>query len=214
MLHVTAANFAGNKLDYYLDRSFDYRLEVRPDDAGRGADARGTLSVRMANTAPTSGLPRIVAGPYEGAPPGRFQVGENVSYVSVYTPLDLQASTLDGEAVAMSAGEELDVQVYSTIVRLLAGQDRMLALDLAGRIRMGRDGWYVLELGSQPMVKDGRARISISVPEGFRITDATKLQRVFGQRATGTLSLERPTTVRVRIERDVDSLWGRLDGRR
>src|SRR4029077_2173191 len=108
------------------------------------------------NTAPDDGLPQIVAGPYEGAPAGRFQEGENVSYVSVYTPFGLDRSTLDGQAVPMSAGEELGVQVYSTIVRLLAGQARTLQMDLAGRMEMEQGGWYELALGSQPMVNDGR----------------------------------------------------------
>jgi hypothetical protein len=214
VLHVTDANFGGNKLDYYLVRTLDYRLELRPDDAGRGAAAAGTLDVHFDNTAPEDGLPRIVAGPYEGAPAGRFQEGENVSYVSVYTPLGLEGSTLDGNDVPMSAGEELGVQVYSTIVRLLAGQARTLRMDLAGQVRMARGGWYELALGSQPMVNDGRARVSISVPDGWRITDARGLQSVLPSRASGYVTLDRPTTIRVKIERDTDSLWSRLDGRR
>jgi len=211
-LHVTDANFGGNKLDYYLVRNLDYRLEVRPDASGRGAAATGALDVHFENTAPDDGLPRIVAGPYEGAPAGRFQEGENVSYVSVYTPLGLEGSTLDGQAVPMSAGEELGVQVYSTIVRLLAGQARTLQMDLAGRIEMDRGGWYELALGSQPMVNDGRARISISVPDGWRITDARGLQSVQSSRASGFVVLDHPTTIRVRIERATDSFWDRLDG--
>ena len=166
------------------------------------------------NTAPADGLPRIVAGPYEGAPEGRFQEGENVSYVSVYTPLGLQGSTLDGLEVPMSAGEELGLQVYSTIVRLLAGQARTLRMDLAGRVEMERGGWYELALGSQPMVNDGRARVSISVPDGWRITGARGLQSVLANRASGVVALDRPTTIRVRIERDADSFWSRLDGQR
>lgn len=213
-LHVTAANFAGNKLDYYLERDLDYRLEVRPDEVGRGARAKGSLVVRLENTVPPTGLPRIVAGPYEGAPPGRFEEGENVSYVSVYTPLGLTASAIDGSPVPMSEGEELGRNVYATLVRTPAQEVRALELDLAGRVRMGREGWYVLELGSQPMVNAGRARISISVPKGYRITDATRLQRVFDGRATGIVSLDRPATVRVRIERDAATFWQRLDGRR
>jgi UDP-N-acetylmuramyl pentapeptide phosphotransferase/UDP-N-acetylglucosamine-1-phosphate transferase len=213
-LHVTGANFAGNKLDFYLERAFDYRVEVRPDPVGRGANATGRLTVRLENTAPASGLPRIVAGPYEGAPPGRFREGENVSYVSVYTPLDLVTSKLDGREVPMSRDDELGVNVYSTVVRVLAQQAETLELDLAGRIRMGHDGWYVLELGRQPTVNDDRARVSISVPEGYRIVGSTRLQKVFDQRASGILTLDRPTTVRVKIERDPDSVWGRLDGRR
>ena len=212
VVHVTDANFSANKLDYYLERNLDYRLEVRPDAIGRGADATGSLTVRFANTAPTSGLPRIVAGPFEGAKPGQFVEGENVSYVSVYSPLGLKGAKLDGADVPVISGEELGLNVYSTVVRLLAQQDRTLALDLGGRVRMGRDGWYVLRLGSQPMVRPGNARVSISVPAGYRITAATRLQKAYGQRATGILPLDRPTTIRVRIERDPGSVLTQLDG--
>jgi hypothetical protein len=214
VLHVTNANFGGNKLDYYLTRDLDYRIEVRPDAVGRGAEAAGTLGVRFDNTAPADGLPRIVAGPYEGAPAGRFQEGENNSYVSVYTPLGLEGSTLDGQPVPMTTGDELGVQVYSTIVRLLPGQERTLQLDLSGRIRMERGGWYELSLGSQPLVNPGRARVSISVPDGWRITDTRGLQSVLPFRAGGFVTLDHPTTIRVRIERDTESFWSRLDGPR
>src|SRR5262249_61392424 len=118
LLHVTNANFSGNKLDYYLDRDLDYRVQVRPDDDGRGADANAHLILRLNNKAPTSGLPRIVAGPYEGAPPGRFREGEDVSYVSVYNPLDLKRATLDGEPVLASPGRELGTNVYSSVVAI------------------------------------------------------------------------------------------------
>jgi len=212
-LHVTAANVAANKLDYYLQRDLDYRIELTPADRGPTAAAEGSLVVRFANTAPDSGLPQIVAGPYEGGAPGEFRAGENVSYVSVYTPLAASRVTVDGNEVPVIAGRELGLDVYSTIVRVPADDDRTMALDLAGSVRMTRDGWYVLRLGSQPMVLDGRARVSVSVPDGYRITDATHLQRVFGGRATGILTLDRPTTVRVHVERAPGGLWGRLDGR-
>jgi hypothetical protein len=211
VLHVTNANVAGNKLDYYLTRDLDYRLEVEPDGHGRGANATGQLTVRFANTAPTTGLPQIVAGPYEGAPPGRFREGEDVSYVSVYNPLALVDSKLDGQPVAMSKNRERGTNVYSTLVALDAQTERSLELDLAGRIRMGRDGWYVLELGRQPTVSNDRARISISVPDGYTITNSTRLQRVYGQRATGIVDLDRPTTIRLKIERTPGSLLSRLD---
>ena len=79
---------------------------------------------------------------------------------------------------------------------------------------MQRGGWYELALGSQPMVNDGRARVSISVPDGWRITDARGLQSVQPNRASGFVTLDHPTTIRVRIERATDSFWGRLDGPR
>src|SRR5690606_23016207 len=116
-LHVTAANVGANKLDYYLQRDLDYRIEVAPEDRGRTATAAGSLTVRLANTAPDSGLPQIVAGPFEGGAPGEFREGENVSYVSVYTPLEATRVEIDGNEVPAISGRELGLDVYSTIVR-------------------------------------------------------------------------------------------------
>lgn len=213
-LHVTVANVAANKLDYYLRRDLDYRIELTPDERGTHASAEGSLTVRLANTAPESGLPQIVAGPYEGGAPGEFREGENVGYVSVYTPLEATKVAVDGDEVPVIAGRELGLGVYSTIVRVPADDDRTLTLDLSGRIRLADDGWYVLRLGSQPMVQEGRARVSVSVPPGYRITDARGLQRVFGGRASGILTLDGPTTVRVHVTPAPTNLWRRLDGRR
>jgi UDP-N-acetylmuramyl pentapeptide phosphotransferase/UDP-N-acetylglucosamine-1-phosphate transferase len=213
VLHVSEANIAANKIDYYLEETLDYRVVLHPDDRGRGARAVGTLGVRIANTAPRTGLPQIVAGPYEGTP-DRTQPGESMSYVSVYTPLALRRAAIDGDEVATQVGEELGMRVYSTIVRVPAQDERTLTLDLAGRARLARGGWYVLELANQPMVNDRRARISVSVPDGYRIVEAPRLQHVSAGRASGILVLDRPTTVRVRIERSPGSLWSRLDGAR
>ena len=151
--------------------------------------------------------------PFEGGASGEFVEGENVGWVSVYTPLQAEGMTVDGEAWPFSAGRELGLDVYSTIVRVPAEEERTLALELAGRVTMARDGWYVLRLGSQPMVRAGRARISVSVPPGYEITEVTRLQRVFGRRATGILPLDAPATVRVRVAPAGTDLWDRLDGR-
>jgi hypothetical protein len=212
VVHVTTANVGGNKLDYYLERDLDYRVELRPDGEGRGATATATLAVRLESTAPTEGLPQIVAGPFEGGAPGEFVAGENVSYVSVYSPLVATRVALDGDPVPTIAGEELGLEAFSTVVRIPAGEGRTLAADLEGRLRLTGRGDYVLALGSQPMVQAGRARISVSVPDGYRITGATRLQRVTGGRATGIVALDGPRTVRVRIEPNPRGVWERLDG--
>lgn len=210
LLHVTDANLAANKLDYYLERELDYRVVIHPDADGRGARARAALTIRLANTAPITGLPRVVAGPYEGAPPGRFRAGENVTYVSVYSPLDVTGARLDGEPVAVTSGDELGTRVHSTIVELDAQETRVLQLDLSGRVRMGGEGWYGLALGRQPSVHDDRVRVSVSVPEGYRIAAVRRLQKAYARRASGIVILDRPTSVWVRVERAPSSLWDRL----
>ena len=52
------------------------------------------------------------------------------------------------------------------------------------------------------------------MPDGWRITDARGLQSVQPNRASGFVTLDHPTTIRVKIERATDSFWDRLDGPR
>ena len=42
-LAVTTSNFAGNKIDYYLDRAVDYRVKLTPNDTATTATARRPL---------------------------------------------------------------------------------------------------------------------------------------------------------------------------
>ena len=92
---VTSSNAAGYKIDYYLDRSVDYRVMVHPNDAGTSALANATLSVSLDNTAPDSGLPEAVIGPFL---PSRFVAGENRAFLSMYSPLQFASATVDGDA--------------------------------------------------------------------------------------------------------------------
>ena len=54
---VTSSNFAGNKIDYYLNRAVDYRVELRPNQSLTRGDASANLSVVLDNTAPAEGPP-------------------------------------------------------------------------------------------------------------------------------------------------------------
>ncbi|MDQ1429424.1 MAG: hypothetical protein QOF40_26, partial [Actinomycetota bacterium] len=80
---VTTSNTGGNKIDYYLKRTIDYRVNLVPSGDERTATARAELSVVLENTAPSSGLPQYVIGPFDA----RFVAGESRSYLSLYSPL-------------------------------------------------------------------------------------------------------------------------------
>lgn len=74
---LVTQNAAGNKIDYWLRRSFEVTLHLLPD---RSADA--DVVVRLRNDAPSSGEPRYLIGPYDE----RFRPGLNRQLVSIYLP--------------------------------------------------------------------------------------------------------------------------------
>ena len=90
-LAVVSTNAGANKLDAYLRRSIAYDAIV-DEDTGR---IQAAVTIRLANDAPTD-LPADAGGNPFGLPPGT-----NRQYVSVYSPWELTAAELDGEATGM-----------------------------------------------------------------------------------------------------------------
>jgi len=207
---VTTSNVSANKLDYYLRRVFDYRIELDPDAPADAPNATAEVSVNLQNTAPKDGLPQIVAGPYEGQP-GRFHAGELLSYVSVYTPLDLVKATSGGQPANATQSDELGGHVVSTLVDVDAQTGTTLNLRLRGRVPVQRGRWYELDLGHQPSLQPDRARVTLEVPDGWRIDEVSGgVAKPDPRRATRSVSLDRPTTIRVHVVPDGTNLWQRL----
>ena len=112
---VTSSNFAGNKIDYYLQRSVDYRVNLRPTTGPPTRTRSANLSVALDNTAPAEGLPQIVIGPYLQ---DRFVAGENRTLLSMYSPLTFQHAARRRQARFDRAGARAGTQ------RLLACSNR------------------------------------------------------------------------------------------
>ncbi len=136
---VVTQNAAGNKIDWYLRRSITYDATL---DLARNT-ITSTLTVALDNTAPSSGLPPYIIGNFFVAHP---IPGENLSWVSIYTPWALQSATLDGRPLAMTSQYELGRQVYSTTVAIPSGRTDTLVLHLAGTWSSALShyelGWY------------------------------------------------------------------------
>jgi UDP-N-acetylmuramyl pentapeptide phosphotransferase/UDP-N-acetylglucosamine-1-phosphate transferase len=205
-LLVTTQNAAGNKIDYYLRRHLTYAVRVDPGSDGREARLRGRLEARLDNTAPPTGLPPIVIGPYDS----RFVAGENRSYVSVYTPFGFTAATLDGQHASLDGTAELERNVYSTFASVPARSSRALSLDLTGTLRLGRGGWYTLELVRQPGLTPDDVTVTIDVPPGWRIAATEGVERTGDRAATTRLMLDHTTTVRVQLVRSAGNIWQQL----
>jgi len=194
-------------VDFYLERDLDYSVHLEPDEALAAARVTGRLEVHLDNPAPP-GIASYALGPNDP----RFAPGENRSFVSVYTPLPFTKADVDGVERLMEVETELGRNVYSSFVSVPAGTSATLGLDLDGSVRLEDDGWYRLDLVRQPALQGDRVTIEITVPEGLRIADAVGLDRDGDRRATGRMTVEESTQVRVRLEPDRSrpSLWDRL----
>ena len=84
-LAVTTSNFAGNKIDYYLNRSVDYRVAAHPQRCRhQGPRERRALRRPRQHRARRKASLRVVIGPYTT---DRFVAGENRTLLSLYSPL-------------------------------------------------------------------------------------------------------------------------------
>ena len=205
---VTTSNTAGNKIDYYMKRSLDYRVKLQPDDRLTEATASGTLSVVMDNTAPAEGLPSYVIGPFDK----RFQPGEARSFLSMYSPLTFTSTSVDGTATATAPGRENDRNVYSLYVDQASKTQKTVVAKLDGTVKL-HDGWYSLQVRHQPTLNADTLHVSVAVPKGWKIDQAPKMVIAPARQASATVTLEKATTFRVHLVKDVAewNLWDRLE---
>jgi hypothetical protein len=85
------------------------------------------------------------------------------------------------------------------------------SLGLDGRVNLGADRWYTLELVRQPFIAPDTVLLDISVAPGWRIAETDGVGTDGERNASGVVELLETTTIRVRLEptggRD---LWDRL----
>lgn len=184
LLAVTTQNVANSKIDVYLHRSIDDRVQVDP---GTG-QVHSTATVTLHNAAPATGLPPEVSG--TAADPS-LPPGTNRTFVSVYSPLQLQTFAVDGTAAPVNAQNELGWQVYATTVSIPPGGTVTLTLDLAGQLSVGAR--YHLTLPVQPQVNPDRVTVQV-VPAGGWTMPA-------GTGRWSALDLQEPRTLSVHLQR-------------
>lgn len=194
-LGLVSQNAAGNKVDYYLRRRLDYRLRLVPD--GDDIVVEGSLEVRLTNGAPNNDLPAIATGP-SGAD---LEVGENRSFVTIYSPLSFAHPTLNGAPATLESEMELGRNAYSVFVKIAAQDAAVLRLDLSGRVPFEEDRSYVLNLVRQPTVEADEVGITIEVAKGWQIEPSGILTKVSDDTATADLRLDSDQALRVRLKR-------------
>ena len=120
---VTVNNGSAKKVDYYLQRSVTY---TRPSCAA----GKATVAVVLTNTAPTSGLPAIVAG--ERAKPHTAGYARSDLLVTLYGTQGstVTSTTIDGHTAYIGAGSELGHPLTLTDVSIPAGASRTVVFHL------------------------------------------------------------------------------------
>ena len=123
---VVVNNGGGNKLDYYLARDVTYRTE-----SCQGDPRSATVTIRLTNRAPASGLTTYVAGRAD-LPPGSVAPGTNRLLVGYYATrgASFSGATLDGRQVLLSVDRERGRPVFTSELEIKAGQTRTLVIQL------------------------------------------------------------------------------------
>lgn len=166
---VVTQNSGNNKLDIFLERDVDYRVALDPGDGTLTASA----TIKLRNTAPSSGLPIGVIGSTDP----RLPLGATRLYLSFYTPHRLAGAALNGLPLNMEAQEELGRSVYFAFVTIPAGGVATVRLDLVGSAE--RAGTYSLGIGTQPLTRPDQVTVTVQLPgrdrfrraQGFDVAD-------------------------------------------
>jgi UDP-GlcNAc:undecaprenyl-phosphate GlcNAc-1-phosphate transferase len=204
-LLAVSQNASANKLDYYLQRNVSYVAQLRPRHGTR-VDVDAQLDVQLTNALPANVNAPEVIGPYDD----RFAAGENLDYLSVYSPLSFTEPTLDGVPVTLEHDTEAGYRVASRYVPLDAGAQRRLSMHLRGTVP-APGGWYRLDLARQPSASADHARVVLRPAPGWRFRDARGARVAADGSATWEGELRAPRSVSVRMERTgLRGLYDRL----
>lgn len=162
LLSVINQNSSGNKIDWFLHRTTSYDLTFDPVLAR--VDAR--IKIDLRNDAPAGGLPEYVIG--SAGPRGtRTAPGENRTWLSVYTPLELNGALLDGQPLTMEAEGELGFRVYSAFVTVPPQGTVSIELDVTGPVDP-EGASYRLHLRSQVLPNPERVSVTARFADGWQ----------------------------------------------
>jgi hypothetical protein len=195
---VVANNAAGNKVDFYAERTVDY--DVRLGAEGTGI---GVATVDLTNHAPSRGQPAYVIGPYSPA----FRPGENVSLLDVYCAAGagLNEFRLDGRRSTVGSQEELGHPVFQTrSLEVPSGGSRTLQYELLlSGVWEGGDlgGVYRLTFRGQSTIRPTSLSVEVQAPEGMHVVSASPGMEMDGGRAVWAGPAPDLLRLEVRFER-------------
>lgn len=156
LVSLRMSNDGANKLDAYIQRELTYDVELDPTTG----IASTRLVANLRNEAP-EGLPDYVVGAFrqrDGA-----KRGDDLLYVSLYSPAQLLAAYLDGEPVGIETQVEGELTTYSRLVDVPRGGASRLRYDLESPL--GPDGTYDLTWVPQALAQEDRVSVTIAASD-------------------------------------------------
>ena len=176
-LAVVANAGSGSKIDYYLRRSVRYEVTL-----GAEGVAHSEATVKLKNSAPSTGQPPYVIGPH---PFTDNEPGENFLYLSAYCAPSCALDTFlrDGGPDGVAPHEELGHPLFQTTSQLPSGASESMSfrwtVDRAWTDDGGR-GVYRLVIDGQPAIRPIQLSLAIQVPDGMRVTGTSEGMEVKG----------------------------------
>ena len=179
LLSVVLNNGGGNKVDYYLDRTVDYSVQL-----GADGTSSGTVRVDLSNHAPLRGEPSYVLGPF----PGVSRRGEDVPFVWMYCA---RSCTIGGRSVDLMHRDlgperEQGLPIARDYLRIPSGERATLRYSVSTTDAWRGDeygGTYDFTFLNQPTIRPTSLRLSVQVPAGMHITSTSVPMRVSGSSA-------------------------------
>ncbi len=155
-LGVIVNNASVSKLEWFLRRAINADIVVNPATG----DINSDVTIVLRNDAPKGGSPSYPLGF------GTYSdVGTNRLYVSVYSPLQLNAATLNGVPIQALPQFELGRNVYSFWIWIPPQGTQTLRLELSGRPSLNKKT-YRFDLFTQPLVHPDDASVAVRSTTG------------------------------------------------
>jgi Protein of unknown function (DUF4012) len=195
---VTETNFNGTKMDFWSHRTISHTCDVR----AAGLTLCET-SVALRNSIP-SGLSTYVAG--------KHPYGQLRSLMEVYLPTAaiLQRVLLDGQPATFGRQTEDGLRSVGTEIRVAPGGTAHLVVDYA---LPQSDSGYSLGVLPQPLTHDADLKITLRVPDGWKVSGLTSHPQAGGEVYEQSGSLDAPQTITATPYgvRGISSLWQKFD---
>uniref|UniRef100_A0A5Q5BFZ2 DUF4012 domain-containing protein n=2 Tax=unclassified Mycobacterium TaxID=2642494 RepID=A0A5Q5BFZ2_MYCSS len=152
---VVINNLGGNKLDYYLRRQIEYVAD------GCDAETRmSTVTIRLTNEAPKTGLPDYVAAAQGLRPDIPLEVPKGAMVTSVRllgtTGATLVSALVDGQQVPVFSGTERGHPSFEVQLGIPPGQSGVLSFRLSEPTSAGQ-----ARVPVQPLVDDVEPKVSV-----------------------------------------------------
>ena len=153
-LSVRSTDLLFNKIDVYQQRRITVDTVIDPV-TGR---LTSTVTVAVTNDAPPSGLPRYLIGNNLGLPDGT-----NRNLLTVFTPHDLTAATVDGAPVGVRTLRQFGGRTYGVVLELPPRSTATVVFTLEGLVTLGPD--YRLEVLGQALARPDSLTLTVRSAE-------------------------------------------------